>query len=229
MDSGGYSTLSRFGKWDITPAQYVRKTAWCDRHIGNLEMAAPQDWMCEPPVIAKTGLTPGIHQIRTTINFSVLNELWPQHSDEESPYFPVLQAAPGDIDGYLRHIDMYEEAGINLWDYHTVGIGTVCRIQSNKIIGLLARELNQTGLRFHWFGVKTDGIPLVWPRDKHRKAFGSFDSMAWSATARYRPVLLPECKGNGHINCANCVIWARKWRQEYIMDTIGELRKGNGK
>jgi hypothetical protein len=221
LDSGGYSTLSRYGRWNRSPRQYVSDIARYDREIGNLDWAAPQDWMCEHHVLRKTGLTEAAHQIRTTVNFTTLRELWPHYSDDEDPIMPVIQAEPGNAKGYFRHIDMYTDAGVDLWKYKTVGVGTVCRIQSSKAILQLAKELNSTGLKLHWFGVKTAGIRHVWPRG-NPESFASFDSMAWSAGARYKKILLPGC--TGHINCANCAIYATKWREENIIRTVQLLR-----
>ena len=47
--------------------------------------AAPQDWMCEPAIIAKTGLAVVEHQRRTVTNFLELQALAP-----DLPFIPVL-------------------------------------------------------------------------------------------------------------------------------------------
>src|SRR5690242_18874673 len=53
LDSGGFSELSMFGKWTITPMQYIEGIRRYVSEIGNLEWAAAQDWMCEPFIIGK--------------------------------------------------------------------------------------------------------------------------------------------------------------------------------
>ena len=61
-----------------------------------------------------------------------LQDLWPQYSDEECPFMPVLQDEVGNPDSYLRHAGMYGEAGVRLRDYPVVGVGSVCRIQATS-------------------------------------------------------------------------------------------------
>ena len=54
--------------------------------IGRLEWAAPIDWMCEPFMLAKTGLAIAVHQAHTVANYLELRSLVP-----ELPFVPVLQ------------------------------------------------------------------------------------------------------------------------------------------
>lgn len=220
MDSGAYSELNKYGKWRISPLEYARSTARIDNAIGRMEWAAPMDMMCEPWILEKTGLTEYQHQIRTINNFLVLTEIWPELSDTDCPYMPVLQAAPGSYEGHLEHADMYADAGVNLADYPVVGVGSVCRMQSTNAIHRVARSLWPLNLPLHYFGVKTDGITKVWPPGNRS---WSTDSMVWSYIARREPVLLPGC--TGHINCANCIVWATEWREQF-MRKIKEA--GNG-
>jgi hypothetical protein len=65
LDSGGFSELSLYGTWRTSPAEYVRAIVRYRDEIGSLAWAAPQDWMCEPPIIAKTGRSVGFHQAAT--------------------------------------------------------------------------------------------------------------------------------------------------------------------
>jgi hypothetical protein len=55
LDSGGFTELSQFGRWVTSPRQYADAVARYQREIGRLEWAAPQDWMCEPDIIAGGG------------------------------------------------------------------------------------------------------------------------------------------------------------------------------
>ena len=59
LDSGAFTELSRHGSWDHgpTPRQYAARIRRYTDHIGHLAWAAPQDWMCEPAILARTGLT----------------------------------------------------------------------------------------------------------------------------------------------------------------------------
>lgn len=215
LDSGAYSQLSRHGAWQVTPRAYVQHVASYVAEVGSMDWAAPMDWMCEPHVVAKTGLSVTEHQYRTVMNLTELEALWPEYSDAPCPLIPVLQAAPGDADGYLRCAAMYEDAGVDLASYPTVGVGSVCRAQSTSLIWRVAEELHPLGLPLHWFGVKSSGLPAVW----HPGTFASFDSMAWSYAARREPPL-PGCTYHQH--CSDCIIWARRWRQQ-VLNRMGTL------
>ena len=225
IDGGGYSELSLFGEWRTSPREYAGAVARYDAELGpgRLEWAAPQDWMCEPHITAKTGLTAAEHQRRTVANFLELTGLWPQFSDEDSPFMPVLQAAPGDADGYLECAAMYEAAGVRLADFPVVGVGTVCRIQDTALIGRVARALRPLDLALHWFGVKMTGLPGIWPPEESADSLTSFDSMAWSYEARRMP-RLPGCSHSG--NCANCPVAAGRWRSRVLAAVDALERRG---
>jgi len=218
VDSGGFSELSLFGEWRTSPREYAEAVARYDRDLGpgRLEWAAPQDHMCEAHILAKTGLTVAEHQRRTVANFLELGGLWPQFSDEDDPFMPVLQASPGDADGYLRHAGMYQAAGVHLADFPVVGVGSVCRIQNTALISRVAHALQPLDLALHWFGVKLAGLPEIWPPGEYADSLTSFDSMAWSYDARRMP-RLPGCQHRG--NCANCPVAAGRWRDRIAAAT----------
>jgi hypothetical protein len=52
LDSGGFTELQLYGRWTLSAADYVALVRRFHDAIGNLQWAAPQDWMCEPQVIA---------------------------------------------------------------------------------------------------------------------------------------------------------------------------------
>ena len=206
LDSGGFSELSLYGEWRTTPQEYVSAVRRYDTEVGNLSWAAPQDWMCEPFMVAKTGLSVAEHQARTVANFVQLRDLW--GDDETSPFMPVLQGWV--LNDYLRCLDLYAAAGVDLKQYPVVGLGSVCRRQATDEIGDIVTALlaADPGLPVHGFGVKADGLK------KYGHLLNTADSMAWSFTARrmQRPAL-PECVEAGrHINCANCIPFAIQWR-----------------
>lgn len=209
LDSGGFSELSLYGEWRTTPQEYVTAVRRYDDEIGELGWAAPQDWMCEPFMLAKTGLTIAEHQRRTVANFVQLQDLWGDES--ESPFMPVLQG--WDRDDYLRCWDLYDAAGIDVRNYPVVGVGSVCRRQATDEIGEIMQALRQLdeGLPIHGFGVKKQGL------ERYGVHLNSADSMAWSYDGR-RSAPLSGCEG--HINCANCLAYALQWRQG-VLDLIG--------
>lgn len=205
LDSGGFSELSMYGGWRTTPAEYVAAVSRYDTEIGNLEWAAPQDWMVEPQILAKTGLTVTEHQHRTVDNLLELHDLW-SGDDYDCPFIPVLQGWT--ITDYLRHADMYERAGVVLSDQFLVGIGSVCRRQGTDTIARLVGRLAELDILMHGFGVKTLGISA------YSRHLYTSDSMAWSRQARWeRPLPGHEVR---HKNCANCLEYALAWRQDVL-------------
>jgi hypothetical protein len=203
LDSGGFTELSRHASWDQgpTPVEYAaRVRRYCDE-IGHLAWAAPQDWMCEPHLIAATGLSVHEHQRRTVTNYLALRDLAP-----DLPIIPVVQGWTGD--DYRRCVDLYDDAGVDLGAAELVGVGSVCRRQSTHQVGAILAALHQAGVhRLHGFGFKTIGLT------RYGHLLSSADSMAWSAQARRQPPL-PGC--TGHINCANCPRYALAWRRRVL-------------
>jgi hypothetical protein len=123
LDSGGFSELSMFGEWQTDEGKYVGEVRRWRDEIGLLDWAAAQDWMCEPFILAKTGKTIEQHQRLTVENYLTLRMLAP-----DLPFVPVLQGwtVPDD---YLRHVDQYAQAGVDLFAIPRVGLGSVCRRQ----------------------------------------------------------------------------------------------------
>ena len=215
LDSSGFTELNMHGRWTITAEEYADAVREYVARIGRLLWASNQDWMCEPFVLAKTGLTIEEHQARTIESCLVLRGLAP-----EVPWAPVLQGFAQD--DYHRHAEQYAAAGIDLGAAPVVGVGSICRRQATKEAASILRSLAARGLRLHAFGFKTLGLPAV------HDVIASSDSMAWSLAARRLPPL-PECVAEaererfrlrhsqrrrepGHKNCANCLRFALRWR-----------------
>jgi hypothetical protein len=203
LDSGGFTELACYGTWDHgpTPAQYVTRIRRYRDQIGHLLWAAPQDWMCEPAILAKTGLCVAEHQRRTVDNFLRLRDQAP-----DLPIIPVVQGWT--VDDYRRCVDLYHRMGVDLTTAPLVGVGSVCRRQDTAEAGHILSALYAAGItRLHGFGIKVLGLR------RHRTLLVSADSMAWSVAARREPPL-PGC--HGHINCANCPRYAYRWYQQVI-------------
>ena len=174
LDSGGFSELSLFGRWTISPEEYVASVRRYQSEIGMMDWAAIQDWMCEPFILDKTGLTVAEHQRRSVQSYLDLCDLAP-----EIPWVPVLQGwAPND---YLRHRAMYADAGVDLAALSTVGLGSVCRRQHTDEVGPIIQHFFDAGVKLHGFGFKVKGL------EKYGHLFKSADSMAWSFQARRSP------------------------------------------
>jgi len=69
LDSGAFSELSLYGEWRLTVREYNRAVRRYDDEIGSLSWVSPLDLMCEPEMLAKTGLTVQEHQRRTVENW----------------------------------------------------------------------------------------------------------------------------------------------------------------
>jgi hypothetical protein len=201
LDSGGFSELSLFGSWQTTPTDYVAAVRRYRDEIGGLLWAAPQDWMCEPFMVERTGLSVREHQRRTVDNFVRLRDRAP-----ELPFIPVLQGWT--LADYLWCVDLYHRAEVDLTQEPAVGLGSVCRRQATGEIDLIAERLSGLGINLHGFGVKLAGLA------RYAVFLSSADSMAWSFTARRSPALA----GCTHKSCTNCLRYALRWRQRIVND-----------
>lgn len=199
LDSGGFTELSTFGEWRTSPQAYATAIGRYHEQVGRLDWAAPQDWMCEPWIVAKTGLTVAEHQARTVDSW-----LWLSATVYGVSIIPVLQG--WELGDYVVHAEQYRTEGVDLAKVPLVGLGSVCRRQATGEIDAITAELAGYGFRLHGFGVKTSGLRTY----SHRLA--SADSMAWSYNARRHPPL-PECT---HASCANCMTWALRWRDRVL-------------
>ena len=209
LDSGGFTELSTYGEWRTTPAEYAARVRRYQRRIGRLEWAAIQDWMCEPFITAKTGLQVHQHQWRTIDSWYDLNELAP-----DVPWIPIVQGY--EVVDYLRHVDLWRNAGVDLATAPLVGVGSVCRRQGTDQAGRIFAALHEVGVtRLHGFGLKKTGLA------KYGHLLTSADSMAWSFDARRKPPL-PGCIG--HRNCANCPAYAMRWRAA-VLATLDQPRQ----
>lgn len=205
LDSGGFSEIKANGRWTVTPQEYIDKIERYVDELGNLDWAAPQDWMCEPVMLAKTGLTVLEHQQRTVDNYLTLTSMAPH-----LPFVPVLQGF--EVDEYERCVKLYEAAGVDLTMQRTVGIGSVCRRQGTNEIDGLITDLTRHGIKMHGFGVKTVGLA------KYGPLLTSADSMAWSFGGRYEAAL----DGCSHKNCANCPLYALRWYRNVLAKMLTE-------
>jgi hypothetical protein len=200
LDSGGFSQLKTHGAWTVSPNEYVARVRRYRDEIGGLAWAAPQDWMCEPHMLANTGLSVVEHQARTVGNYLDLRSL-----DESLPFIPVVQGWV--LADYVACIERYADAGIDLFREPLVGLGSVCRRQSTGEIAALITELAGMGLSLHGFGVKTEGLGA------YGYYLASADSMSWSFEARRQNIRLA---GHTHINCNYCPTFARQWRDRLV-------------
>ena len=148
LDSGGFSELKLNGAWKITADEYVEIVNRLNQ-TPNLRWAAQQDWMCEPFMVSRSGLTVREHQKRTVANFLELRKL-----DCDVPIIPVLQGYT--MEEYKECFEMFEIAGVDLRSEPLVGLGSVCRRQNTNDIERIvssfhAKDLNKMVMIHIWF------------------------------------------------------------------------------
>ena len=172
VDSGAFTELAQYGEYRHSVADYaadLRRLA----SVLTITAAVAQDYMCEPFMLAKTGLTVADHQRLTIERYDeLLAERLP------FPIIPVLQGYdPAD---YVRHLEAYgDRLGPGQW----VGVGSVCKRNGHprQVLAVLeAIATRRPDLRLHGFGIKKTALEL----EGVRALLFSADSMAWSYAAR---------------------------------------------
>lgn len=218
MDSGGYTELTMYGKWTVSEDRYIEEIELL--RDGNLDWIAPQDWMCEPWVIEKTGLTTEKHQHLTCLNYLRLMDKAPH-----LPFIPVLQGWTQEE--YEQHAVLYQHYGVDLRSLPTVGIGSVCRRHQIKAGREVVEMFAQEGYPLHAFGMKTTTLIGIAP------LLQSSDSMAWSQHARWiylleKRKMVESCE---HKSCQNCMAWALEWREQLVrsIEEASGMTEGNAK
>jgi hypothetical protein len=173
MDSGAFTEIATHGRYRQPVEEYAREiNRWADDPA--LVAAVAQDWMCEPWIVEKTGLSVEEHQRLTIERYDALLPL----VDPRVYVMPVLQGyTAGD---YLRHLEQY---GARLAVCAYVGVGSVCKRNANifSIERILTSiKFVRPDLRLHGFGLKSTSLSSGVVRD----CLYSADSMAWSFAAR---------------------------------------------
>lgn len=219
LDSGGFTELQRYGKWTISATEYAERVNIYAEKVGNLDWAAPQDWMCEPVVInggsaaglsfKGTRLSVTEHQKRTVDNYLELQDKC------VVPVIPVVQGFT--LEDYLFCTDLYLLNGVDLRSHATVGVGSICRRQATSEVQEILKTLHGEGLSIHAFGAKRAALK------GSLRYMSSADSMAWSFNARHAGKTcgrLNRRTGEPIKNCANCHHAAVAWYKT-TMDLIG--------
>jgi hypothetical protein len=171
MDSGAFTEISTYGYYRNDVSEYANHiNRW--RVCGNLEFAVTQDYMCEPFILNKTGLTVKEHQRLTIERYDNLVKL------SEVSVLPVLQGyQPNE---YQEHLYQY---GDRLKIGMRVGVGSVCKRNSKpkQIVKVLeAIKMIRPDLKLHGFGLKITSLA----NNYILSLLYSSDSMAWSYSAR---------------------------------------------
>lgn len=181
VDSGAFTELHLYGAYrhgvEEYAAELYRLQTQC---VVKIAAAVAQDYMCEPFMLAKTGLTIADHQRLTIERYDALKAELDRLFEGKCPFpiMPVLQGyAPRD---YVRHVQMY---GDRLEPAMWVGVGSVCKRNGDPeaIVNVLsAIHSVRPDLLLHGFGVKMTSLM----HSGVRHLLYSADSMAWSLAAR---------------------------------------------
>lgn len=172
MDCQGFTTILMHGGYPHPVEEYAAQIRrW--KSNGNLLAAVSQDYMCEPRMLKRTGLTVADHQRLTIERYDAL-----LRCDTGVYIMPVLQGYTPDE--YVDHIRQY---GGRLKPGMWVGVGSVCKRNSSPCLildVLIAIKQERPDLRLHGFGLKTTALA----HGTVRALLHTADSMAWSFAAR---------------------------------------------
>jgi len=179
IDSGAFTTVNKYGGYPEDPVAYALEADFWVRNVPNCRFVVAQDYMCEPFVLKRTGLSVAEHQRLTIQRYDELRAAWSQLGNDGVPILPVLQGyTPAE---YVAHVRAY---GKRLAPGAWVGVGSVCKRNGTPgaIVAVLsAIKRERPDLRLHGFGVKTTSLAHEVVRD----LLFSADSMAWSFAARW--------------------------------------------
>lgn len=173
LDSQAFMKLKLHGGYPESPDAYAAKVRRIAGLVGSLT-AVTEDYMCEPFMLAQTGLSVIEHQRLTIQRYDRIRAALPA----SITLMPVLQGyRPRE---YVDHIHQY---GYRLLRGAWVGVGSVCKRNTDpSAIKAVLRAIKgvRPDLRLHGFGVKLTALQS----GQIRELLYSADSMAWSFHAR---------------------------------------------
>lgn len=174
IDSGAFTELATYGRYRHGPDEYAAELHRLhSAGVVREGVAVAQDFMCEPFMLAKTGLTVEEHQRLTIERYDALLA-----EDQPFPVMPVLQGyTPEEYVSHLR--DYGDRLKPGMW----VGVGSVCKRngQPEQVLAVVsAIAAERPDLKLHGFGVKKTSLL----HGGVRELLYSADSMAWSFAAR---------------------------------------------
>ena len=189
VDSGAFTKLEKHGCYPEGPEVYAAQLH-CLRTEGvaKIVVASTQDYMCEPFMLARTGMTIDDHQRLTIERYDALLAELTRLFDGPPPFafMPVLQGFS--IADYLRHIEKYgDRLKPGMW----VGVGSVCKRQGNIAVIedlLLAIKGVRPDLRLHGFWREAHGAsePHRAPPAAQRRQHGLVVRCPEAGTRRQR-------------------------------------------
>lgn len=135
LDSRAFTELAQHGTWTIPADEYAADVRRYAAEIGRLEWVAPQDWPAAAHLLERTGLSEADHQTRTIAS---VVELRGQLAGDGVKVMAVVTGK--DPAGYLRHLDMYRQAGVDLAaEDLPVGVGVHGQLVGGDYVGFGGR------------------------------------------------------------------------------------------
>lgn len=244
LESGGFSELSLYGEWRTTPEVYVAAVRRYDEKIGMLEWAAPQDWMCEPPMLDKTrrleaerdamlvggGIVPEdeLDAMLGELHLVTFDEQILLHQERTVANFVRLQelwyAETNDESPFMPVLQGWEVHDYLrcVRMYRDAGV----ELTDFPVVGLGSvcrrQDTDEIGEIVETLLHAVPGLELhgfgvkMRGLEKYGLMLLTADSLAWSFDARHRDPL-GDCVG--HKNCANCLPFALQWRDRLMSVT----------
>lgn len=162
VDAGGYNVLAA-GRTDY-PWSIEEYDEWLAAHADEFEWATVMDYACEERFDDALSVTERRHKtMANTIDHLAL--------DPDYPLLPVIQGRE-----MWDYVESYLDAQMEDIPLADVGVGTVCRVESQKEIARRSRRIKDymhEVERTHGFGVKVQSFT-------QNATFDSADSAAWA-------------------------------------------------
>lgn len=241
LDSGGFSELSLYREWRTSPVDYVAAVRRYDNEIGMLEWAAPQDWMCEPPMLDKTrrldaeyaaflaggGIAPEdeLDTMLDELHLASFEEQILTHQERTVANFVHLQElwynSTEDESPFMPVLQGWEVEDYLrcVRIYRDAGVN----VTDFPVVGLGSvcrrQDTDEIGEIVETLLHAVPGLELhgfgvkIRGLEKYGLMLLTADSLAWSFDARHSDPL-SGCAG--HKNCANCLRYALQWRERLI-------------
>lgn len=181
IDSGAFRELELYGRYEHSVGEYATELHRLHAlGVVRILVAVAQDFMCEPFMLRRTGLTVADHQRLTIERYDELKAELARLFDGNPP-FPIMPVLQGfRPEEYADHVRAY---GDRLEPGAWVGVGSVCKRNGSpedvaEVLEAIAAL--RPDLRLHGFGLKVTALqhPIV-----HR-LLSTADSLAWSYAAR---------------------------------------------
>lgn len=185
---------------------------WLVEHSNEFEWATVMDYACEDRFNTLWN-----YESRVESTFYNTIRQYDILQDSGHPYtlLPVLQGRS--VDDYVDFYERLEDRGIPT-DH--VGVGTICRLSSEKRIANLEQKLRERigDVQLHGFGIKVNAY-------KYGATFDSADSQAWVYDASNGRVLVNTTDGIRRIQCDNSLVRTVESFKNYYAH-VTELQQG---